>query len=307
MKPGRLPRCAHCGSAFRKKRRRQRFCSRLCGRRPIVGCEISGCKRKHAALGLCALHYTRRGNGGDMDAPPRVVARKGQSRACWAPECGRTATARGLCERHYRAALRAISPPCRIDSCGRKGLGLADGLCGTHHERRRLGLDLQVPIKEMRPLRGCSVDGCKGRHKAKGLCGTHYGKKLNWRRNRPGECIRCRRDVSPGAKMCADHLARERAKKARLATERRQRGECIVCGAEANGARKCSGCREKFRSYAANRRASLDPSYVKRTLVLGGWPKGAPIPDDILRLKRWTLAAQRASGWSRIKPRTETK
>ena len=58
-------------------------------------CEVEGCGRKHAAKGMCLMHYKRlrsRGTVEKFTSPPKP--------AC--DHCEREAIARGLCPRHWK-------------------------------------------------------------------------------------------------------------------------------------------------------------------------------------------------------------
>lgn len=60
-------------------------------------CTVEWCDRIAKATGLCGMHYQRRYNGLDMDAPPgRLGLRK-----CTAPGCLRKHEAKGYCKIHY--------------------------------------------------------------------------------------------------------------------------------------------------------------------------------------------------------------
>lgn len=58
-------------------------------------CEVEGCERKHAAKGLCLMHYKRLRNRGTTDEfvyPPKPTCH----------HCEREAIARGLCPKHWK-------------------------------------------------------------------------------------------------------------------------------------------------------------------------------------------------------------
>lgn len=78
----------------------------LCARDGVAGypfrytrnmrtCEVEGCGRKHAAKGLCLMHYKRMRSRGTTDEfvhPPKPPCH----------HCEREAVARGLCPRHWK-------------------------------------------------------------------------------------------------------------------------------------------------------------------------------------------------------------
>ena len=62
-------------------------------------CTYGDCQRPQAATGLCAMHYDRKRNGRDMDAPPQKTYTP--KPPCSFGECGRMQYAVGLCKKHY--------------------------------------------------------------------------------------------------------------------------------------------------------------------------------------------------------------
>lgn len=94
-------------------------------------------------------------------------------------KCDRDIYARGMCESHYRAALKSgeiirikvsYSGPCSVDGCGKPQA--AGGLCRRHYDlKRRRGSEYAEPLQV--PGRICSVDGCDDDASARGLCPLH--------------------------------------------------------------------------------------------------------------------------------------
>jgi hypothetical protein len=63
-------------------------------------CGVPGCELKHHSSGLCTIHYQRtRRNGGLVS-----MSERGH---CSLRGCGRTRSARGLCDKHLDEVLRA--------------------------------------------------------------------------------------------------------------------------------------------------------------------------------------------------------
>jgi Recombination endonuclease VII len=108
---------------------------------------------------------------------------------------------------------------CSIDGCERAYK--ANGLCNTHNERRRLGLDLATPVRQYeRGERLCKAPGCdKPRACSADLCAMHYyrpRKRLNRYgltdeqfqarlRSQRGRCAICKTDKPRGVGWCIDH------------------------------------------------------------------------------------------------------
>jgi hypothetical protein len=57
-------------------------------------CSIEGCGRKHAANGVCLMHYKRFQRYGSYELPKRVKS--------FCQHCDREVVARGLCDAHYQ-------------------------------------------------------------------------------------------------------------------------------------------------------------------------------------------------------------
>jgi hypothetical protein len=49
----------------------------------------------------------------------------------------------------------------------------SSGLCRTHYDRKRRGVEVDKPILVRDPDRGCSVDGCSDKHREGGYCAFH--------------------------------------------------------------------------------------------------------------------------------------
>lgn len=65
-------------------------------------CSIPGCDRKHAANGVCLMHYKRFRRYGSYDLPTKQV------QLC--EHCNREVEARGLCSAHYQMWKRHKDP-----------------------------------------------------------------------------------------------------------------------------------------------------------------------------------------------------
>lgn len=116
-------------------------------------CREPDCDRVHHARGLCKAHYNR----WRRHEAPRMA----DGQACRAPGCVRPAVTRERCHGHYQRWWRgqedADAPlqddrgvgTCRVDDCGQPSH--AQGLCGTHYQRRRQRgtVDADVPIGEL--------------------------------------------------------------------------------------------------------------------------------------------------------------
>jgi hypothetical protein len=96
-------------------------------------CAVPGCRRAHAARGLCGRHYQRWRRHGDPLGVPRP-------RTCAVPGCDGEHHARGLCRRHYTRWRRHGDPlivhergACGADGCD--AAHYARGLCRKHYMR----------------------------------------------------------------------------------------------------------------------------------------------------------------------------
>lgn len=103
---------------------------------------------------------------------------------CTEAGCEKPVQARGLCNRHYKAWLRAGKPagpprksavevPCHAAGCDAPAK--VRGYCGRHYKQHvRAGL-----LDTGGEVRVCSVDGCQRRVSARSLCHGHY---IRWSR-----------------------------------------------------------------------------------------------------------------------------
>jgi hypothetical protein len=108
---------------------------------------------------------------------------------------------------------------CAIEGCEKKYK--AGGLCNTHYERRRHGLDLTPPIRQYETgERLCKAPGCENQRACSAdLCAMHY-QRLRKRLNRYGltheaflrmladqgdRCAICRTAEPTGIGWCVDH------------------------------------------------------------------------------------------------------
>ena len=99
-------------------------------------------------------------------------------RTCSEPDCGRRATAKGLCDTHYTAKKRREETrPCTFAGCDRKQR--SKGLCKGHYEMAGRGEELR-PLRPKRPEK-CTYPGCDRKHEAKDLCGSHYNQQNSGR------------------------------------------------------------------------------------------------------------------------------
>ena len=80
------------------------------------------------------------------------------------------------CSRRYSrkiaAARREKGAPCIVKNCS----GIADiaEMCPGHYTRRKLGLDMDAPLRMKNLGKICMVDGCDEPAAKKLLCGFHY-------------------------------------------------------------------------------------------------------------------------------------
>jgi hypothetical protein len=91
-----------------------------------------------------------------------------------------------MCAKHYQhdRALRNGAKQCRRKGCTL--LGILDGLCRPHYDRRRRMDEEQ----ELRDARRCSVEGCDRPYGAMGLCSLHYARKLKTGETGPANLLR---------------------------------------------------------------------------------------------------------------------
>ena len=121
-------------------------------------CKIEGCIAIVKSKQLCTMHYSRSLNGLDMLAPKRgSVVKK-----CSEPDCNKDSKGRGYCWTHYGrwkrgaeigAPVVSQNPsgvpeatlPCSALGCS--NLRLAKGLCGAHRRKKKLGQEVDVPLR----------------------------------------------------------------------------------------------------------------------------------------------------------------
>lgn len=72
-------------------------------------CSVSGCGRKHAALGLCKLHHKRMRKHGSTDLPDGTPIRN-CGRLCSVAGCEKPSTVKGMCRPHSRASAKHGDP-----------------------------------------------------------------------------------------------------------------------------------------------------------------------------------------------------
>ena len=127
-------------------------------------CKIEDCVGLVQGHKYCSTHYRRWKLGKDISSPIRK--REKRDPLCVVKDCNNKHGARGLCGTHYarwkrgtisefmdipvnelvngRKGVSAIRI-CSIDKCGKPHN--AKGLCIGHDQRRRAGLDVDVPLK----------------------------------------------------------------------------------------------------------------------------------------------------------------
>lgn len=150
-------------------------------------CTELGCDRKVKARGLCDKHYLRAlrsgvhhefyGVGGGRRSPPESKTCGGVS------ECGKTETARGLCNSCYQVRMKFgliqkipsvnSGKTCKVTGCCKDAKSL--GFCNSHYEKyKKYGDPLGVaPKKTGNP---CSTIGCKRLTVANGVCAACYAR-----------------------------------------------------------------------------------------------------------------------------------
>lgn len=104
-------------------------------------------------------------------------------KVCSVPVCDREAFARGYCGAHYNrwrtgkpldSKIKGTAKPrpqCQYGGCVRpRNTG---GLCNVHWTRKQKG-DIDSPVRQVNPERGCLISSCEEPHLALGYCNTHY-------------------------------------------------------------------------------------------------------------------------------------
>ena len=110
-------------------------------------CDVEGCGRRHAAGGLCLMHYKRKKKHGTIDY---TWGGKTVGRAC--KYCDRPVTAREMCVRHYQMWHRH-GDPLYAD------MKKVDSLPSGEHMRR--GYRMIGPVADMtkaRPVKSASAE-----------------------------------------------------------------------------------------------------------------------------------------------------
>lgn len=72
-------------------------------------CALDGCGRKHAALGLCKLHWNRQYRGQDLNAPVRRYRRSDG----YVKECSKCGTTKPLEDYYFRYGKYPL-PWCKV-------------------------------------------------------------------------------------------------------------------------------------------------------------------------------------------------
>lgn len=154
-------------------------------------------------------------------------------RTCEVEGCEGKHLAKGMCSKHYRAALkkyRAENKPrtvkvCEVDGCERKHA--AKGMCRKHYSTsrkkasREADPEYQAKVKERERIREsiCSKEGCEESLKILGLCSKHYSAKWYAENKQRIKERRARYYADPKNKQ----RMKERAKEYRADPEVRQR------------------------------------------------------------------------------------
>jgi len=157
----------------------------------------------------------------------------------------------GLCERHYRAGLRAQLGACTVDGC--ETTQHVTGLCMKHYHRMRRWGVTDDP-RPSPPIGACSVDACDGTVKARGWCAMHLRRWYLWgstdlpERTRYRTCRRCEKRVpreqfTGSEPVCIgcypEHRREKNAQRLSRASgvqvlaadlHERQQGRCAICG-----------------------------------------------------------------------------
>lgn len=179
----------YCGAHYQRLRAGSANMQRLVNERR--SCSVDGCNKPHSSRGFCGMHGERVRRNGSPDKPTgRVAAIR---RAC--SECGHRSYARGMCEPHYRAALKSekitrvqlaysVSETCMVRGCETRPS--SRGLCQRHYDlKRRRGSEFATPLQVT--SRVCSVDSCEDKATARGLCPLHRMRLI--RNGDPGEAF----------------------------------------------------------------------------------------------------------------------
>lgn len=111
-------------------------------------CTLTGCDRKHHALGYCRTHHSRFIRNGDPGSPEIQVYHRGEG--------------------------------CSVEGC--EGIRYARTWCQSHYGRWRRYGDPEYAPKSARPKYGpeCSIEGCGSKTACRGWCWKHYDR---WRKH----------------------------------------------------------------------------------------------------------------------------
>lgn len=71
-----------------------------------MACSIDGCQRNKSARGLCAFHYKKAWQAGELEIHPLVE----RATECTVGRCYKPVHGQGLCEKHYRQRTRGHEP-----------------------------------------------------------------------------------------------------------------------------------------------------------------------------------------------------
>ena len=155
---------------------------------------------------------------------------------CKVADCTTKASAKGLCNLHYRRLLKgqSLTAPkrfkrapakCEVVDC--EEMGYVGGLCKLHYNRAYRGVPLNTPKgkrhefvrRAKRPEDGlCTLEGCDRPHVALGYCRLHYDRAkvgipltrpLRQTTKQPCAVKGCERKVRRNG-MCAMHNARKK-------------------------------------------------------------------------------------------------
>lgn len=90
---------------------------------------------------------------------------------------------------------------CIIKNCNKNHY--AKGMCSTHWQRSRNGVDFDLPFIVRNPAQGCGIENCNESYYARGYCSNHYmvanyqEKKLQLVSHFDEVCIDCEEEFPP--------------------------------------------------------------------------------------------------------------
>lgn len=132
--------------------------------------------------------------------------------ACSIDGCERVPIARGLCNKHYKAARRrgvlsdhaiqerTAQTACSVDGC--EGEFVARGWCDIHYRRwQRTG---SIETSRFNNKKTCSVDGCEKAAKARTWCNAHYRRWRLTGETGDGALKTYRTPTAAGQRLCSD-------------------------------------------------------------------------------------------------------